>query len=49
MAQEEKKEELVAKPTRPDHVMKCDNYIDGEFVPPSVWSSSVNFEGSLLI
>merc|ERR1740123_277540 len=35
MSQDEKTEDLIAKPRRPDNAMICDNYIDGQYVPPS--------------
>merc|ERR1740123_832826 len=35
MAQDEKTEDLIAKPRRPDNAMICDNYIDGQYVPPT--------------
>jgi len=34
MAQEEKTEDVLPKPNRPDVLMTCDNYIDGEYHPP---------------
>eukprot|EP01083_Nonionella_stella_P238600 835998_1 len=32
---EEKKSEIIAKPKKPNNAIQCDNYINGEFIPPS--------------
>eukprot|EP01084_Bolivina_argentea_P221532 375180_1 len=35
MAEEQKSDTLISKPPAPEHPIQCDNYIDGEFLPPS--------------